>query len=206
MEPLTEKQGRILQYIESRLADGEPPSQREIAGHFNLTQNAVYQHVTYLRKKGYLSDSPGHRGLRLSEKYVDSKTQTEGMPLLGSVAAGQPILAEENIEAWISPKDVFPEHNGTFLLRVVGDSMIDEGIMEGDLVAVDPNAAVRTGQIAVVMLDDEATVKRVYIHKSRIALKSANAAAGYKTRYIKKSEKSIKIIGKVTACLRTNIK
>ena len=83
--------------------------------------------------------------------------------------------------------------------------MVDEGIVDGDLVAVKPGADVADGQIAVVLLDDEATVKRVYFQKTRIALKSANREAGYKTRYIKSGDKDVRIIGKGIGCFRTDV-
>jgi len=203
MELLTEKQQKVLGFIENRLKGNNPPSQREIAGHFGLAQNAVYQLVGYLKKKGYLIDSGGHRGIRLSEGYRKKIEQAEGIPIVGRVAAGEPILAEENIEGYVNLKKLFGRSKDVFLLRVVGDSMVDEGIMDGDFVVVKPTSTIENGQIAVVLLDDEATVKRVIIRRDRIALKAANQAAGYKTKYIKRSSQSVRIIGKVTGCLRT---
>ena len=206
MEPLTQKQQKVLGFIEGRLRDNNPPSQREIARHFRLAQNAVYQLISYLKKKGYLADSSGHRGLKLSEEYLDKLSQTEGIPVVGAVAAGEPILAQENIEGYVNLKDLFGQSADAFLLKVVGDSMVDEGIMDGDLVLVKPTSTIDNGQIGVVLLDDEATVKRIYVQRNRIALKSANRAAGYKTRYIKRTEKDVRIIGKVIGCLRTDIR
>ena len=206
MEPLTEKQQKVLAFIEGRLKSNEPPSQREIAEHFKLAQNAVYQLVSYLKKKGYLVDSGGHRRLRLSEEYLDQTKETEGFPVIGRVAAGEPILAQENIEGYVNVERLFKKSEGIFLLKVSGDSMIDEGIMDGDYVVVDPAAKVESGQIGVVLLDDEATVKRVYIQKNRVALKAANRRARYKTRYVKQFDKDVRIIGKVTGCIRANIK
>ena len=202
MEPLTEKQQKVLGFIEGRLRDNNPPSQREIARHFGLAQNAIYQLVGYLKKKGYLIDSGGHRGLRLSEEYLENVRQSEGIPVVGRVAAGEPILAEENVEGYINIERLFTKSGGVFLLKVSGDSMVDEGIMDGDYVAVKPTSTIENGQIGVVLLDDEATVKRIYIQPNRIALKSANRAAGYKTRYIKRTEQNAHIIGKVTGCFR----
>ena len=205
MKALTKRQHEILIYVEERLKEKNPPSQREIAEHFGLTQNAAYQLVKYLKNKGYLTDSGGHRGLRLSDEYLENTRQIEGIPIVGRVAAGQPILAEENIEGYVNLKDLFGQSGDAFLLKVTGDSMVDEGIMDGDFVLVKPTSTITSGQIAVVLLDDEATVKRIYIQHNRIALQSANRAAGYKTRYIKRSEKDVRIIGKVIGCLRTNI-
>lgn len=206
MEPLTEKQQRILDFIVARLEENEPPSQREIADHFGLAQNAVYQLVGYLKKKGYLVDSKGHRGLRLSPAYLNEVGQAEGMPILGRVAAGEPILAEENIEGYMDIGKMFAPSEDTFALRVAGDSMVDEGIMDGDYVVVKAGSRIQDGQIAVVMLDDEVTVKRVFMQNNRIALKPANRKAGYRTRYIKRFDKEVRLVGKVVGCIRTDIR
>ena len=206
MEPLTEKQQQVLEFIAECLRDNHPPSQREIAQHFKLAQNAVYQLVGYLKKKGYLVDAGGHRGLRLSDAYLDEMAETEGFPLLGRVAAGEPILAEENVERYVTLDGLFTTSQDTFLLKVSGDSMVDEGILDGDYVVVKSTTRLDSGQIGVVLLDDEATVKRVFIQKHRIALKPANRAAGYKTRYIKQFDKDVRIVGKVVGCIRTNIR
>jgi repressor LexA len=206
MEPLTPKQRQVLEFITGRLDEDRPPSQQEIADHFGLVQNAAYQLVGYLRKKGYLVDAGGHRGLRLSPEYLAKRRETEGLPILGRVAAGTPILAEENIEGYVSVEKLFGRKAGTFLLRVAGDSMVDEGIMDGDLVVVQAGSTIEDGQIGIVLLDEEATVKRVFLQKDRIALKPANQKARYKTRYIKRFDKDVRILGKVVGCIRTSVK
>jgi repressor LexA len=206
MEPLTDKQRKILEFIAARLSQNTPPSQREIARHFSLAQNAVYQLVSYLKKKGYVVDVGGHRGLRLSPAYLNQLRETQGVPIVGRVAAGEPILAEENIEGYMDLEKLFDRSKGTFLLKVSGDSMADEGIMDGDYVVVKRCSTLENGQIGVVMLDDEATVKRVFIQKRRIALKPANKRARYKTRYIRQFDKDVRIVGKVVGCIRTKIK
>ena len=202
MEALTEKQQRVLAFIESRLQEGKPPSQREIARHFHLAQNAVYQLIRYLRAKGYLIDSGGHRGLRLSSEYLDGKKQTQGVPIVGRVAAGEPILAEENVEGYADLNEFLDLREDVFLLKISGDSMIDEGIMDGDYVAVQPADKIENGRIGVVLLEDEATVKKIYIQRDRIALQPANKAAGYKTRYVKRGNERVRIVGKVIGCIR----
>ena len=195
----------MLVYVEDCLKGGNRPTQREVARHFGVTQNAGFQLLNYLKNKGYLTDLQRHRTLKLSQEYMKRKGLVPGIPLVGRVAAGEPILAEENIEEYISLPDMFGRTGDAFLLKVVGDSMVDEGIMDGDLVLVRPASTIENGRIGVVLLDDEATVKRIYIQSNRIALKPANRAAGYKTRYIKRSEREVRIIGKVIGCLRTNI-
>jgi repressor LexA len=202
MEPLTEKQLKVLRFIEKRLKDNKPPSQREVAEHFSLAQNAAYQLINYLRDKGYLVNLGGHRGVRLSKKYLEKKRQTDGIPVVGRVAAGEPILAEENIEGYADLKELFGRSADRFILKIVGDSMVDEGIMDGGYVVVQPRQKIKNGQIGVVLVDDEATIKRVYIQRDRIALEPANKAAGYKTKYIRRGEKDVRVIGKVTGCFR----
>jgi repressor LexA len=202
MEPLTEKQQSILRFIEQRLEDKTAPTQREIARHFGLAQNAVYQLMRYLRNKGYLADTVGHRALRLSRQYLTLRKDREGLPILGRVAAGEPILAQENIEGYIKLDELFGKSGNKFILKITGDSMVDEGITDGDYVVVQPTSRIENGQIGVVLLNDEATVKKIYVQRRRIALKPANKAAGYKTRYIKPSEKDIRIIGKVIGCFK----
>lgn len=206
MEPLTVKQRQVLDFVMERLNENVPPSQREIADHFGFAQNAAYQLVSYLRKKGYLMDAGGHRGLRLTPIYAGQRKVAEGLPIIGRVAAGTPIVAQENVEGYVSLEKLFGKTDGTFLLRVAGDSMVDEGIMDGDFVAVKPTATLEDGQIGVVLLDDEATVKRVFIQKDRIALKPANRRAGYKTRFIKQFDKNVRILGQVVGCIRANVK
>lgn len=203
MESLTQKQQKTLEFVEKRLAENNPPSQREIARHFGLARNAVRQFINYLKEKDYLIDLGGHRGLRLSEEYRYRKKEREGVPIVGRVAAGEPILAEENIDRYVDTGELVGQSKDSFLLKVAGDSMVDDGIMDGDFVVVEPASTFKNGQIGVVMLDDEATVKRIYIQRNRIALKSANRAAGYRTRYIKAGDRSVRIIGRVTGCLRT---
>jgi repressor LexA len=206
MEILTERQKQILEFIAGRLKEGEPPSQYQVAEHFGLAQNAIYQLVSYLRKKGYLVDAGGHRGLRLSPEYLAEVEQADGLPIVGRVAAGEPILAEQNIEGYVNFGKLFDHTEGAFVLKIRGDSMVDEGIMDGDYVVVKASSTVKEGQIGVVLLDDEATVKRIFVQKDRIALKPANRKAGYKTRYVKRSDKDVRIIGRVIGCIRTDIK
>jgi repressor LexA len=202
MEPLTEKQLKVLSFIERRLKDDRPPSQREVAENFSLAQNSAYQLINYLKDKGYLINQNGHRRHRLSKEYLEKKRRTGGIPVVGRVAAGEPILAEENIDGYVDLKELFGRSTDRFILKVVGDSMVDEGIMDGDYVVVQPGQKIENGQIGVVVVDDEAAIKRIYIRRDRIALEPANKAAGYKTKYIRRGQKNVRIIGKVTGCFR----
>lgn len=202
MEILTQKQRQVLDFIEARLDECAPPSQKEIADHFGLAQNAAYQLIRYLKQKGYLEDSSAHRGVRLSEEYLAYKERTSGLPIVGRVAAGAPILAEQNITGYLRIDHLIRNKNkDAFLLKVAGDSMTDDGILDGDYVIVRPQPAVENGQIGVVLLDDEATVKRVFVKTDQVTLKPANPK--YKPRSFRRGDKTIRIIGKVIGCFRT---
>ena len=207
MDPLTQRQQQVLEFLMSRLDEGAPPSQQEIADHFGLVRNAAHQLVGYLRKKGYLVDIGGYRGLRLYPEYLQKRGEGEGLAILGRVAAGTPILAQENIAGYMKGVErLFGPSSETFLLRVAGDSMVDEGILDGDYVVVKASTTIENGQIGIVLLDDEATVKRVFFQRDRIALKPANRRAGYKTRWIKEFDKDVRILGRVVGCIRTNVR
>jgi repressor LexA len=201
MEQLTRRQQDILSFIEQRLEEQSPPSQQEIAEHFGLAQNAIYQLVTYLKKKGYLESGRTHRGLRLSQEYIANK-RLKGLPVVGRVAAGEPIFAEQNITDYMDFDGyIKKQHKDAFLLKIVGDSMINDGILNGDYVIVKPQATIENGRIGVVLLDDEATVKRIFIKADRLILKPANSR--YKPQTFKRGDKSARIIGKVIGCFRT---
>lgn len=215
MEALTGKQQAVLDYIERRLAGSDPPSQREIAAHFGLSQNAAYQLVSYLRQKGYVVNAGGHRGLRLTKTYERARLrrggktsvlgleeQEAGLPVVGRVAAGSPILAQENIERYLDPAEMFGPNRNRFCLRVVGDSMVDEGIMDGDFVVVEPTTELGQNQMAVVLVGDEATVKRVRFEDDQVVLVPANRARRYRPRTYRRDDETLRIVGKVVGCMR----
>lgn len=166
MEELTERQSEILKLIrEMTEVSGFPPTRAEIARTMGFRSvNAAEQHLRALEKKGFLEILSGaSRGIRVK----DSKPQGKGsprlfeLPLVGRVAAGSPILAEENLQGsyQVDPNMFTPRAD--YLLKVKGLSMRDVGIMDGDLLAVHRSSEARTGQIVVARLDDEVTVKRL---------------------------------------------
>ena len=198
MRSLTKRQREILDYILSSIRRRDRfPSYREIGRKFRLNSSAtVSQHLDALVRKGFLTKagrklmlSPEARGFR-------------GVPIVGRVAAGLPITAIENREGHLDMESLFPEDAVHFAVRVNGDSMADAGIMDGDYVAVKPRSTIENGKIGVILLDDDATVKRVHIRGSRIALQPANKAAGYKTRYISRNSERAQVIGQVIGCIR----
>jgi repressor LexA len=152
---LTPRQQEILDFIRNTLEIlGAPPTRAEIASAFGFaSHNAAEEHLKALAKKGIIVLEPGSaRGIRLVEQL--------GLPLIGSVAAGSPILAVENIQCRYTVDASLFKPRADFLLRVRGLSMINAGILDGDLLAVHRSSEVRNGQIVVARLDDEVTVKR----------------------------------------------
>ena len=159
MAQLTPRQSQILQMIQEFIADsGMPPTRAEIARELGFkSANAAEDHLRALQRKGVLDLVPGaSRGIQLKDSLRDQL----GLPLVGRVAAGNPILAEENIEAHYKVDPAFFNPKPHYLLRVQGMSMKNAGILDGDLVAVHRTPEVRSRQIVVARIEDEVTVKR----------------------------------------------
>lgn len=164
MNTLTARQAEVLDVIKAHLADtGYPPTRKDIAREFGFkSPNAAEEHLRALARKGAIEMIPGtSRGIRL--------TQADGLPLVGRVAAGAPILAQEHVEEHLAVPPGLFYPSADFLLRVQGDSMMDAGILDGDLLAVHDTPTARNGDIVVARIDDEVTVKRLR-RKSRSKL------------------------------------
>ena len=173
MRELTPRQKQILEMIQEFIAEtGMPPTRAEIARQLGFkSANAAEEHLRALQKKGVLELLPGaSRGIQLKDSLRDQM----GLPLVGRVAAGSPILAQEHIEAHykLDPQLFSPKPH--YLLRVHGMSMRDAGILDGDLVAVHRTPEVRSRQIVVARLDDEVTVKRYRQNGSLVSLLPEN--------------------------------
>ena len=169
MAKLTSRQQEILDFIRNSLEVlGAPPTRAEIAQAFGfVSHNAAEEHLKALAKKGLIVLEPGSaRGIRLVEQL--------GLPLIGSVAAGSPILAVENVQARYALDAALFSPRADFLLRVRGLSMINAGIFDGDLLAVHRCAEARNGQIVVARLDEDVTVKRFRQHGPVIELIAEN--------------------------------
>ena len=169
MAKLTSRQQEILDFIRNSLEVlGAPPTRAEIAQAFGFaSHNAAEEHLKALAKKGLIVLEPGSaRGIRLIEQL--------GLPLIGSVAAGSPILAVENVQARYALDAALFSPRADFLLRVRGLSMINAGIFDGDLLAVHRCAEARNGQIVVARLDEDVTVKRFRQHGPVIELIAEN--------------------------------
>jgi repressor LexA len=172
---LTDRQKEILDFISEYIEfNGFPPTYREIAKNFNLASTfGVKRHLDALSKKGYINvESNSSRALSLTDlsNSLNPGNQPEiiELPIIGRVAAGYPILAQENIEGTISIQSgMLQNRNDSFGLKVRGDSMIEAGIFEGDVVIVNKQPDAKNGDIVVAMLHDEATLKR-YQRKGNI--------------------------------------
>lgn len=175
---LTGKQSRILTYICSRVqADGLPPTHEEIRRAFKLrSANGVRQHLRLIRNKGYIELYPGKsRGIRVLTMTADFLQKSlVNIPVVGQIAAGKPILAEENVEDHIAVSGGLFPHGDLFALRVEGDSMTNVGITSGDLAVIRQQPTVDNGRIAAVLSGNEATLKRIYAGKDHIRLEAEN--------------------------------
>jgi repressor LexA len=175
MTELTDKQRRVLEMLVHAARRGAAmPTYREIAAALRTDVRAAYQHVVALERKGIVERGGGHRGIVLAPEYAPQV----GVPVVGQVAAGTPILAEQNIEGYVDLGTLGNE-DGSFLLKVRGDSMVDRRIFDGDFVLVDPQRRLEPGEIGVVVVNGEATVKEVHALRGRVVLVSHNRARNY---------------------------
>jgi len=198
---LTKRQKEIFDFIRRYAAKtGYPPTVREIGKAVGLhSSSTVHAHLSNLEKIGLLRRDPSKP--RAIELLFDKAKKTilpdgSGLPLVGNVAAGEPILAEENIEEYIEVPDVIGGEDGDYVLRVRGESMKDAGIFEGDYVIVRPANEADAGEIVVALIGDEATVKRFYREADHIRLQPENEAM----EPIRTTEATI--LGRVVGVLR----
>jgi repressor LexA len=176
---LTKRQKEIFDYIRKYAGKhGYPPTVREIGKAVGLhSSSTVHAHLANLEKIGLLKRDPTKpRAIELLVDRARKLVRGPGLPLVGQVAAGEPILAEEHIDEYLEVPAVIGGETGDYILRIKGDSMKDAGILEGDFVVVRPAQDARNGEIVVALLDDEATVKRFFREKDRIRLEPANKA------------------------------
>ena len=202
MRQLTPRQKEILELIQSFIAEyGMPPTRADIARELGFkSANAAEEHLRALQKKGVLELIPGaSRGIQLK----DSLREQIGLPLVGRVAAGSPILAEEHIETHYTIDPALFNPKPHYLLRVHGMSMRDAGILDGDLVAVHRTPEVRSRQIVVARVDDEVTVKRYRQDGSLVWLLPENEE--FEPIQVDLNEQSMVIEGVVVGVIRDGI-
>jgi len=200
---LTKRQQEIFDFIRKYSARyGYPPTVRDIGKAVGLASSStVHAHLANLEKIGLLRRDPSKpRAIELLDRAVESVrgiVRGEGLPLVGSVAAGQPMLAEENVEEYISVPEIAGGEDGEYLLRIRGDSMKDAGILEGDFVVVHSQETAKDGDVVVALLGEEATVKRFFRESDHIRLQPENDAL----EPIRSKE--VKVLGRVVGLLRT---
>jgi repressor LexA len=216
--PLTARQREILEFIRQfMIRVGYPPTVREIGSHFGFVPRSVFDHLKALERKGYLRRDPAKsRSLQILEPAPVGASGTRPptfggypalgtlpyreLPILGRVAAGQPLLAEQNLEGTsVVPQD-WVNGDEAFLLKVQGESMIGAHICPGDQALVRRQSTAENGDIVVALLNDEATIKRIFFRPDGIVLQPENPAMP--PIQVKKSEKSFQIVGKVVGILR----
>ncbi len=175
MKPLTPRQQQVFDLIKTKIDDcGMPPTRAEIARELGFrSANAAEEHLKALARKGVVEIIPGaSRGIRLL--IADDAADEKGLPLIGRVAAGEPILAQEHVEAHYEVDPALFKPRADFLLRVNGMSMKNIGIMDGDLLAVHKTQDVHNGQVVVARVDDEVTVKRLDKQGTKVLLHAEN--------------------------------
>ncbi len=174
MRPLTNRQAQILELIKVFIKDtGMPPTRAEIAQTLGFkSANAAEEHLKALAKKGVIKMKPGaSRGIQLVE---EDEPEQLGLPLIGRVAAGEPILAEQHVESHCQVDPLMFKPAADFLFRVQGMSMKDIGIMDGDLLAVHRTQVAENGQVVLARVDDDVTVKRIEKAGKKVLLHAEN--------------------------------
>jgi len=200
---LTTKQKKLLDFLDQHLREkGFPPTLREIASHFGLRgPKAPQKTLQILEKKGHIRRVPGgSRAIEILGGVSLQKRATLSVPIVGGVRAGEPILAIENIEGYINLDRSLVSSEDVFLLRVQGDSMIDAHIQDGDFALVKPQPNAENGEIVVALIDDEATIKRIFKKRDLIRLEAANPTM--EPIVVSKGEKRVAIVGKVVGIFR----
>jgi len=195
---LTARQRQVLEFISSYAdSNGYSPSQREIAGHLKVSGTLpVMKHLSALERKGYIRRESVNRGLVLATPH----SRHVSLPIVGTVRAGQLSTAIEDIQGYFSVDQVAVKGADCFFLKVRGDSMVNAGIMDGDLALVRPHATADNRDIVVAMLDGEATVKRFYRESGHIRLQPENPAM--EPIIIRPEDGEVSIVGRVIGIYR----
>lgn len=176
--PISDKQAQILEYIKDQIMEkGYPPAVREICEAVHLkSTSSVHSHLATLEKRGYIRRDPTKpRAIEIcDDNFQMLRTETASLPVVGRVAAGEPILAEQNIESYFPVPAEYVPRGESFVLKVHGTSMINAGIMDGDFIFVNSCRNAENGEIIVALIDDSATVKRFYKEDGHIRLQPEN--------------------------------
>ena len=209
IEDLTEKQRKIWDYLRSYLKEyGFPPTMREIGDQFGIrSTNGVNDHLLALERKGYIKRSPDKsRAIEIlgekEESYKETFDSTPAgtIPILGAIAAGTPLLAVENIEGHLKIDQTIISADEAFALRVKGESMIGDHILEGDYVIIRRQQSAAPHDIIAALIDDEVTLKRFYHHGDYIELKPSNP--NMQSIKVQRGNASVRILGKMVGLIR----
>ena len=197
---ISKKQLEILEYIKSQILErGFPPAVREICEAVNLkSTSSVHSHLETLEKNGYIRRDPTKpRAIEiLDDSFNLTRREMVNVPIVGQVAAGEPILAQENIENYFPIPTEFMPNSQTFLLKVKGESMINAGILDGDMVLVEQTSTASNGDMVVALIDDGATVKTFYKEEGIFRLQPENDSM------VPIIVKEVSILGKVIGVFR----
>ncbi len=200
---ISKKQSEILEYMKNEILNrGFPPSVREICEAVNLkSTSSVHSHLETLEKNGYIRRDPTKpRAIEIvDDNFNLVRREMVNVPIIGKVAAGQPLLAVENIEGYFPIPSEFMPNNKTFILVVQGDSMINAGIFNGDYVVVEQQQTAENGQKVVALVDDSATVKTFYKEKDHIRLQPENDSM---SPILVQPDQTFQILGKVIGVFR----
>ncbi len=207
---LTSRQREVLDFIRFFLAQaGYPPTVREIGAHFGFVPRSVFDHLKALERKGYLRRvASKSRSLQILDVPAASQAAAaprataafRELPILGRVAAGEPLLSEQNVEGTFTISRDWVNGDEAFLLKVQGESMIGAHILPGDYAVVRRQTTAESGDIVVALVNDEATIKRVFLKKDVIVLQPENPAMP--PIQVRRGDKTIQIVGKVIGILR----
>lgn len=200
---LTVRQKKVLNFLKHYLREkGYPPTLREIASHFGLKgPRGPQKTLAILERKGYIRRVPGaSRSIEILNLPPFESNKVISIPMVGNVRAGEPILAVENIEGYINLDRSLVSSENVFLLRVEGDSMIDAHIQDGDFALVKPQPNAENGEIVVALIDDEATIKKIFKKRDFIRLEPAHPNMA--PIVVKKGEKRVTLVGKVVGIFR----
>lgn len=193
---LTERQRKVLEFLKECISErGYPPTLREVAHHLGIKwTKGIERHLQALEKKGYIKRFPGARSIEIL-----GFSRGRSIPVVGTIAGGRPILAEENIERTLTLDEDLAAGEGAYFLKVEGESMNQAGILDGDYVLVRPGPLAEKGEIVAALIGDEATVKYFFPEKNKVVLRPANP--DFESLVLNEDDE-FKILGKVTVVLR----
>jgi len=196
MKGLTKRQYEILEYLRGFINENRyPPAIREVASHFRISVKGAYDHIKALEKKNYITcNNNTSRSIGIVH---EEDLSTISVPILGNIAAGGPILAEENYCGSVTVSKDLLNLGNHFALRVVGDSMINAGILEGDIAVFREQRVAENGNIVAAMIEDSVTLKRFYKENTRVKLKAENE------HYSPIYTQDVTILGKLVTVIRT---